>query len=64
LLPDFLASRKFALASKNFAGFNFRARPARFPSEWNHSLDKKSQKLKKLERVLFTRRIPCEPNAL
>jgi hypothetical protein len=37
---------------------------ARFPSEWDHSLDKKSRNLKKLARVHFTRTIPGERNAL
>jgi hypothetical protein len=37
---------------------------ARFPSEWSHSLDKKSRKFKKPERVPFARTIPCERYAL
>jgi hypothetical protein len=44
------------------------ARPApraRFPSEWRHSLDKKSRKLKKLERVHLARMFDAsEMNAL
>jgi hypothetical protein len=50
--------------TKLATGFPTKTPLARFPSEWSRSLDKKSRKFKKLERVQFARTMPCERNAL